>query len=102
MLSIWGEDMEDVRNSMIDNYAVKILTSGYSIEQTRRRMVLSGLRGYEARMKVQPIYKSQMLLLTGHPGALDTLKLTEHRGQSGAGVDQGQLFEQFLVDHLGI
>ena len=33
------------------------------------------------------LYKSQKLLLTGQPGTLNTLKLTEHRGQSGAGVD---------------
>ena len=44
------------------NYAVKILTSGYSVEQTRR-IILSGLRGYEAKVRRRtdegvPLYRT--------------------------------------------
>ena len=50
MCNTWGEDMDEVRNEVIDNYAVKLQTSGYSVEQSRR-IILSGLRGYEARVR---------------------------------------------------
>ena len=50
MSNTWGEGMDEVRTLVIDNYAVKILTSGYSVEQTRK-IILSGLRGYEAKVR---------------------------------------------------
>ena len=50
MLNIWGDNMDEVRRNVIDEYAVKILTSGYSVEQARR-IILGGLRGYEAKVK---------------------------------------------------
>ena len=61
MMNVWGEDTR-VRNKVIDEYAVKLLTSGYSIEQVRR-IILSGLRGYEAKMKKRiedglPLYRT--------------------------------------------
>ena len=62
MLNIVGDNMEGVRRDVIDEYAVKILTSGYSVEQTRR-IILSGLRGYEAKVKRRmeggiPLYRT--------------------------------------------
>ena len=62
MCNTWGEDMDEVRNEVIDNYAVKLQTSGYSVEQSRR-IILSGLRGYEARVRRRteeglPLYRT--------------------------------------------
>ena len=62
MFNTWGEGMDEVRTLVIDNYAVKILTSGYSVEQTRR-IILSGLRGYEAKVRRRtdegvPLYRT--------------------------------------------
>ena len=34
----------------MDNYAIKLLTSGFSLEQTRR-ILIRGIRGYEAKVK---------------------------------------------------
>ena len=46
----------------MDKYAVKLLTSGFSLEQTRR-VLLSGIRGYEAKVKrredkMAPLYRT--------------------------------------------
>ena len=38
------------RAEVLDNYGVKLLTSGYGYEQTRR-IVLSGAKGYLAKVK---------------------------------------------------
>ena len=62
MLNIWGDSMDEVRRNVIDEYAVKIMTSGYTVEQARR-IILSGLRGYEARVKRRreggiPLYRT--------------------------------------------
>ena len=50
MLNIGGEVGLNVRWEVLDNYAVKLLTSGFSLEHTRR-ILLSGIRGYEAKVK---------------------------------------------------
>ena len=51
-----------MRTRVIDNYAVKLQTSGYSVEQTRK-IILSGLRGYEAKVRRRtdegvPLYRT--------------------------------------------
>ena len=62
MFNTLGEGMDEVRTMVIDNYAVKILTSGYSLVQTRK-IILSGLRGYEAKVRRRtdegvPLYRT--------------------------------------------
>ena len=52
----------NVRWEVLDNYAVKLLTSGFSLEHTRR-ILLSGIRGYEAKVKrredeMAPLYRT--------------------------------------------
>ena len=50
MLNIGGEMVGNERKEVLDKFAVKLLTSGFQTEQTRR-ILLSGVRGYEAKVK---------------------------------------------------
>ena len=48
--------------SLIDGYSVKLLTSGFSVDQTTR-IVMSGIRGFDARLrrcvkKRRPLYRT--------------------------------------------
>ena len=62
MLNIGGETSTQARLDAVDGYAVKLLTSGFNIEQTRR-IILSGLRGYERKVQrrkfeMTPLYRT--------------------------------------------
>ena len=50
MLNIGGEIEDDVRLDVLDSFAIKLLTSGYSVAESRR-VILSGVRGYEAKVR---------------------------------------------------
>ena len=62
MLNIGGKTGNQARLEAVDNYAVKLLTSGFGIEQTRR-IILSGLKGYEGKvqrrkLEMAPLYRT--------------------------------------------
>ena len=62
MLNIGGETSSQARWDALDNYAVKLLTSGFSLEQTRK-IILSGLKGYEGKiqrrkLEMAPLYRT--------------------------------------------
>ena len=62
MLNIGGGTSLKARLDALDNYAVKLLTSGFSLEQTRR-IILSGVRGYEGKVRrreleMTPLYRT--------------------------------------------
>ena len=47
-----SEDLDDsIRLEVVDNYAKKIINSGYGLNQTRNVMV-GGLKGYERKLKL--------------------------------------------------
>ena len=62
MLNIGGETGPETRLEVIDNFARKLLTSGFKTDQVRR-ILLSGLRGYETKVKRRkaegtPLYRT--------------------------------------------
>ena len=62
MMNIGGDVGDEVRRMTIDDFAVKIITSGYGVEQTRR-IILGGIRGYEAKVRRRlegniPLYRT--------------------------------------------
>ena len=40
----------EVRSKIVDDYGIKLLTSGYNLEQARR-VLLNGVKGYVAKRK---------------------------------------------------
>ena len=62
LLNIGGDIGNSERWEALDGYAVKLLTSGYNLEVTRR-VILSGIRGFEAKVKRReqgdiPLYRT--------------------------------------------
>ena len=50
MLNIGGETGSQARWDALDNYAVKLLTSGFSLDQVRRT-IFSAVKGYEGKVQ---------------------------------------------------
>ena len=62
LFNIGGETMDKERGETLDRFAVKLLTSGFQVETTRK-IILAGIRGYEAKVKRRnaenvPIYRT--------------------------------------------
>ena len=62
MLNIGGDIGEDVRLDVLDSFGTKLLTSGYSLAESRS-IILSGVRGYEAKIlrrrnEGSPLYRT--------------------------------------------
>ena len=62
LFNIGGEIMDKERGETLDRFAVKLLTSGFQVE-TSRKIILAGIRGYEAKVKKRnaenvPIYRT--------------------------------------------
>ena len=62
MLNIGGDTNLKSRWDTLDDFAVKLLTSGFSLEQSRR-IILSGIRGYEGKiqrrkLEMAPLYRT--------------------------------------------
>ena len=62
MLNIGGDTNLKARWDALDDFAVKLLTSGFSLEQTRR-IILSGIKGYEGKiqrrkLEMAPLYRT--------------------------------------------
>ena len=62
LLNTGGGVTNEVRRGILDKYGVKLLTSGYSIEQARR-ITLAGIRGFERKIERRkkegkPLYRT--------------------------------------------
>ena len=62
LLNTGGGVTNEVRRGILDNFGVKLLTSGYSIEQARR-ITLAGIRGFERKIERRkkegkPLYRT--------------------------------------------
>ena len=72
-MNIWGEVDEDLRLGAIDDFAIKIITSGYSLEQARR-IILGGIRGYEAKVLRRKVGNTPLYRTAEESGASRTKK----------------------------
>ena len=50
LLNTKGDLPSEVRSKIVDDYGIKLLTSGYNLEQARR-VLLNGVKGYVAKRK---------------------------------------------------